>query len=661
MKKKLSLLLVSAATITALGVNVDRIAIIPAPQKLERQEGVFALSADTRIVADGAAKETGEYLAEQLHKSIGSQLPVIPNRPESESEKLIGLVQDSNANTGPEGYELTVAPNSIVIRAVAPAGLFYGVQSLLQLLPPEAFSGSPDTNTAWKIPCVHIEDEPRFKWRGFMLDVSRHFFTKDEVKRVLDLMATQKLNTFHWHLVDDQGWRIEIKKYPRLTETGAWRAENGFGLDPKSTTAYGPDGRYGGFYTQDDIREVVAYAAARHITIVPEIEMPGHSSAALTAYPEFSCTDEPPGITTKGGIFTGVYCPSDKTFGFLQDVLTEVFELFPGKYIHIGGDEVRKDTWHNSPECQALMKREGLKNEEELQSWFIRRMEKFITAQGRTLIGWSEIREGGLAKSAVIMDWIGGGLEAAREGHDVVMTPTTDCYFDHYQSLDQADEPKAIGGFLPLQRVYAFEPIPAGLAPELQSHILGGQANLWTEYIPNLRQVEYMMFPRLAALSEVDWSPKSARDWNDFNERLLIRRHQWDGLDVNYRRDRSQVIGQWTPAQITATNAPGAALEWDVTPYVIEPGEYRIVFEWNQGNDGVDIASAQLLENSRSIALDQHKGFAGAKPNRAVYVLKVPAVTPGASYVLRASLTGSGGTDSQGTLTWLKKAATAAP
>jgi hexosaminidase len=404
----------------------------------------------------------------------------------------------------------------------------------MQLMP---FAGT--TNPSLAISGVTIEDSPRFKWRGLMLDVSRHFFTKQEVKQFLDAMAWYKLNTFHWHLVDDQGWRIEIKKYPRLTEIGAWRKGVGFGLDPKKTTAYGPDGRYGGFYTQDDIREIVAYATARHITIVPEIEMPGHSSAALAAYPQFSCDGGPYSTDMPGGVFNGVYCAgNDGTFGFLQDVLTEVFDLFPGPYVHIGGDEVSVDNWKKCEKCQAVMKKENLTKEIELESYFIRRMEKFINAHHKNLVGWSEIREGGLAANATVMDWIGGGFEAASAGHDVVMTPAEPVdysYFDHYQSEDHSTEPKAIGGYLPLSRVYQFEPVPTNLPAEFQSHILGGQGNLWTEYIPNFQHAEYMVYPRALALAEVDWSPKEARNWDDFVRRAKVAGSQLDRLGVNNR------------------------------------------------------------------------------------------------------------------------------
>ncbi|MGH7991041.1 MAG: beta-N-acetylhexosaminidase, partial [Limisphaerales bacterium] len=336
----------------------------------------------------------------------------------------------------------------------------------------------------------------------------------------------------------DQGWRIEIKKYPRLTSVGAWRDGVGFGLASNSTTAYGPDGRYGGFYTQDDIREVVKYAAARHITVVPEIEMPGHSTAALAAYPQFSCTGGPFTNGTTAGVFNGIYDPAKpETFQFLAGVLGEVAQLFPGKYIHIGGDEVPKDTWHNSADCQALMKREGLKNEQELQSWFIRRIEKIVNADGHSMIGWSEILQGGLPPNAAVMDWIGGATEAAKAGHDVVMSPTAYCYLDFYQSTNHATEPKAAAWApaLTLRKVYSFDPMPTNLPPQLQSHILGTQGNLWTEWVPNLKHAEYMIFPRECAIAEITWSSESSRNWDDFMRRLRIHAQRLDELGINYR------------------------------------------------------------------------------------------------------------------------------
>ena len=540
MKTKIAGLIFLSFAATIFAANINTLAIIPLPQKIALHDGTFNLAAGTRVYVDSASRATGKFLTERLRPSTGYPLKT--------STKYFGstaipdgiLLTTKNADTklGPEGYELTVATNSIVIRAPTQAGLFYGVQTLFQLLPPEIFSTNPVSNVAWQIPCVQIEDWPRFKWRGFMLDVSRHFFSKPEVETFLDAMAMHKMNVFHWHLTDDHGWRIEIKKYPKLTQVGAWRAVGGFDFDPKSTTAYGPDGRYGGFYTQDDVRDVVKYAAARHITIVPEIEMPGHATAALSAYPELGCTNGPFEPSMTAGIFYGIYDPAkEQTFVFLADVLTEVAQLFPGPYIHIGGDEVPKETWKNSADCQALMKREGLKNEEELQSWFTRRIEKIVNARGHSMIGWSEILQGGLAKNAAVMDWIGGAKEAAGAGHDVVMTPTAYCYFDFYQSTNQTAEPKAAawGGPLTLNRMYAFEPMPTNVPPQLQSHILGAQGNLWTEQIPNLKHAEYMTFPRACALAEVTWSAKDSRDWDDFMRRLQIHVRRLDELNINYR------------------------------------------------------------------------------------------------------------------------------
>jgi hexosaminidase len=537
MKRNTIIILLLGTTLTAFFANAAAPSIIPAPRKIEARDGVFKLTAKTRICTDSASRQTGEYLAGRLRISTGFPFKVVSGKPAGDDIQV--TTQSASTNLGAEGYELTVTPRGAVIRAPEQAGAFYGAQTLLQLLPPQVFATNKVGGVAWEMPCVDIQDQPRFQWRGLMLDVSRHFYTKDEVKRFLDEMALHKLNTFHWHLVDDQGWRIEIKKYPLLTKVGAWRNGIGFGLDPKASTAYGKDGRYGGFYTQADIREVVAYASRLHITIVPEIEMPGHSTAALAAYPQFSCTGKAQTTDVGAGVHAAVYCAGkDGTFGFLQDVLSEVMPLFPGKYIHIGGDEVRKDNWKKCDQCQARMKQEGLKSEEELQSYFIRRIEKFINARHRTLIGWSEILQGGLAQNATVMDWIGGGAEAASEGHDVVMSPASPVdysYFDHYQSRDRAKEPRAIGGFLPLETVYSFEPIPAKLDPTLQHHILGAQGNLWTEYIPSFKHLEYMAYPRACAMAEVTWSPKAARNWDDFARRLTTHLQRLEDFGTNYR------------------------------------------------------------------------------------------------------------------------------
>jgi hexosaminidase len=525
----------------AVWANAQAPAIIPLPKSMNVQPGHFMLRArgqnpesGTKILVAAGAEETGRYLAAELRGRGYAGCDVVSDATARGEGNIALTLKELNPDLGDEGYTLTVAPEGVTIRAGTSAGLFYGAQSLLQLLSIPGEAAGQRTN--WLIPCLHIEDQPRFRWRGLMLDVSRHFFTKEEVKRLLDEMAWHKLNVFHWHLVDDQGWRIEIKKYPRLTEAGAWRKEIGFGCDPKASTSYGPDGRYGGYYTQDDVREVVAYAQARHITIVPEIEMPGHASAALMAYPQYSCTGGPFTTDLPGGVFNGVFCAgNDDTFAFVEDVLSEVCALFPGPFIHIGGDEVLVDNWKNCPKCQARMKQEGLTKESELEGYFIRRVEKIVNAHHRRLVGWSEIREGGLAANATVMDWVGGAVEAATAGHDVVMSPLADCYFDHYQSLDQSKEPHAIGGYLPLKQVYAFEPMPTNLAAAYQDHILGAQANVWTEYMPNFKHVQYMVFPRLCALAEVDWSPKASRNWDDFSRRVRVDCQRLDQLGVNHR------------------------------------------------------------------------------------------------------------------------------
>jgi hexosaminidase len=430
----------------------------------------------------------------------------------------------------PEGYyHMVVNAEGVDIFSTSASGLFYGTQSLMQLIVQE--------KKDWQVPYLTLTDFPRFSWRGLHLDVSRHFFPVDFVKRYIDLMARYKFNTFHWHLTEDQGWRIEIKKYPKLQEVAAYRKETLIGH--YSAQPHQFDGqRYGGYYTQEEIKEVVAYAAERFVTIVPEIEMPGHALAALSAYPHLGCTGGPYETATLWGVFDDVYCAGkESTFTFLEDVLDEVIELFPGQYIHIGGDECPKTRWKECAQCQKRMKVEGLSDEHELQSYFIQRIEKYLNARGKKIIGWDEILEGGLAPNAAVMSWRGeeGGIAAAKAGHDVVMTPGFALYFDHYQG-DPQNEPVAIGGNTPLKKVYSYEPIPASLAQDEQRFILGAQANVWTEYIKTPEHVEYMTYPRALALAEVVWSPKEARDWTSFVNRLT---HQYVLLErqkVNFRK-----------------------------------------------------------------------------------------------------------------------------
>jgi hexosaminidase len=520
---------------TAQAASFD---LIPRPANTHPNPGEFILSPETCVVTDPGSAETTRLLIEQIRRSTGFKLPIqaLPD-PKTANQTINVSTATKGTSEIPGAYRLAVRPGTVRIQGADPAGTFYATQTLLQLLPAEIFSSSTVNGKNWSMPCGEIEDQPRFGWRGFLLDVARHFFTKNELKRVIDTLAVHKLNILQLHLTDDQGWRIEIRKYPRLTEIGAWRRDIGFKLDPRSSTAYGADGRYGGFYAQEDMREIIAYASARQVTVVPEIEMPSHGSAALTAYPQFSCSGGPYTTECEGGIFAGVFCPgTDDTFEFIEAVLAEVIAVFPGPYIHIGGDEVPKENWKKCPRCQARKTAESLDSEKALQSYFIRRIERFVNSKGRKLVGWSEIREGGLPHRAILMDWIGGAVEAASAGHDVVMTPTAHCYLDYYQSTNRAAEPQAIGGFLPLDLVYAFEPVPASLSAPFRQHILGAQGNLWTEYIASLSHAQYMTFPRLCALSEVAWTPPKLRSFPDFEKRLQEHVRRLDQMGVNHRK-----------------------------------------------------------------------------------------------------------------------------
>jgi hexosaminidase len=441
---------------------------------------------------------------------------------------------------GKEGYQIKATAKKVEVTAPTEAGAFYAVQTLLQQFP------AIRTNALLQIPVMELKDQPRFAWRGIMLDVSRHFFGPELIKEFIDLLATYKLNRFHWHLADDPGWRIEIKRYPNLTQTGAWRVDQNhlpWGERPQPKPGEKPT--YGGYYTQKQIREIVAYAAARNVTIVPEIEMPGHSAAAIASYPWLSCSQQPQ-LPMTGGNYTNMssnYCPgNDSVYVFLQNVLTEVMDLFPSSYIHIGGDEVDKGSWKKCSKCQARMKANGLKTEEELQSFFITRMEKFINSKHRKMIGWDEILEGGLSPNATVMSWRGesGGIEAAKMDHDVVMTPGNPCYLDHYQAGPEG-EPLAIGGMNTLKKVYDYEPIPKELNAQQAAHVLGAQGNLWTEFVTEAEHVEYMLLPRILALSEVLWSNSSAKDWNDFNSRLKTHFKTFDQKGLHYSKGNFKV------------------------------------------------------------------------------------------------------------------------
>ncbi len=505
------------------------LSLVPNPASVERLPGKFLIGAGTSIAVDAHApllKDVGKFLASRLRESTGYMLPLDTAAvPEGPRDRIYLSLPPGGSAPGEEGYELAATGNGIRITAKGAAGAFHALQTLFQLLPPEFEYAAPVYGVVWEVPCVRVQDAPRFPWRGMHLDVGRHFFGKKFVEEYIDLISRYKFNVFHWHLTEDQGWRIEIKKYPKLTSVGSWRKET-----------LGDGQPHGGFYTQDEIREVVAYARQRFVTIVPEIEMPGHSTAAIAAYPELSCTGGPFEVQTKWRVFEDVYCAgNDRTFEFLQDVLTEVMDLFPGQFIHIGGDECPKTRWKVCPRCQARIKAEGLAGEHELQSYFIRRIEKFLNAHGKRLVGWDEILEGGLAPNATVMSWRGidGGIAAASSGHDVVMSPTSNCYFDYYQGL--TGETGAIGNYLPLDRVYSYEPVPPGLTPDRVRHILGAQGNVWTEYIPDARKAEYMAFPRACAMSEVVWSAPGRRDFRDFSARMAGQYERLVARGVNVR------------------------------------------------------------------------------------------------------------------------------
>ncbi len=530
--------LIGAAIMNAIPSFAEQpVEIIPKPAQVERLEGTFTIYSDTPIAADpadAASRRVADYLAERLYSN-----PVVNETPSGPGILLSTAPEDSSL--GEESYTLEATTEHILIGAKDEVGLFYGVQSLLQIVPaplPPATEGAP-------VPCVRIADEPRFSWRGLMLDCSRTFLPKDYIKRYIDLLAFYKMNVLHLHLTDDQGWRVQIDSHPKLTEIGAkW--------DPRY-----PD-EISGYYTKDDIREMVQYAEARHVTIVPEIEMPSHCLALLTAYPELSCRGDKYCIVPFMQMMDqnalvppppyGVLCVgNEEVFHVMEDVLTEVITLFPSKYIHIGGDECPKDFWKTCPKCQARIKEEGLEDEEGLQSYFVRRIERFINAEGRILVGWDEILEGGLAPNATVMSWRGieGGIAAAQQGHDVVMSPTTHCYFDYYYHTT------------PVEKTYAFEPVPDALTADEAHHILGAQGNMWTHIERTEHDIDWMVLPRTIALAEVTWSPKEARDWDDFRARLAAHYARLDARGFNY---------------YVAAPAPELAIAPDGTPWVVADG-----------------------------------------------------------------------------------------
>ncbi len=575
MKKLILLVLIFAVTRT-FGQNQE-LNLIPQPVQIQQSAGDYVLTGATTIGFDSqAARPTAEMLAAKLNTATGYSFKAQQN---SSGAIQFNLNKVPVAQIGKEGYTLISGPQGVTITANDPAGLFYGMQTLLQILPKEIESKSP-VKTAWTIPAVNITDYPRFGWRGIMLDVSRNFFTKEEVEQYIDQISRYKFNTFHWHLTDDNGWRVEIKSLPKLTSVGAWRVHRAGHFGERAQPKPGEPATDGGFYTQEDIKEIIRYAQDRHVTIVPEIDVPGHSMAAIASYPELSCTKDTATKVNPGSSFSewfddgtfkmridNTLNPSDeKVYEFLDKVFTELAALFPNPYIHVGGDECYKGFWTKDAGCQALMKKMNMKSPEELQSYFMKRVETILKSKGKKLIGWDEILEGGLAPEATVMSWRGikGGIQAAKMGHDVVMTPTTFAYLD-YQQGEETVEPPLYSG-LRMEKCYSFNPVPEGVDPK---YILGGQGNLWTEQIPIFRHAEYMTWPRGWALAEDFWSPQEKKNWPDFIMRAEKQFERADIAGINHAYsiydaiiDVSKKDGKMTVEM--ASEAPGLDIYYTI-------------------------------------------------------------------------------------------------
>jgi hexosaminidase len=610
MKKTFVLLASLALLYTGMAQGIT---IIPQPAVLKqpRIAANFTITPATTIVLEGSGLENAaNFFNAYLQRFYNYKLKIAAT---AASKNVIRLNYERMDNAVEGAYTLTVNNNGVYIAGDNATGSFYGIQTLIQLLPVR----NPKLKnivTQLPIPYVSVQDHPRFAYRGLMLDAGRHFFPVDFVKKYIDYIALHKMNYFHWHLTEDQGWRIEIKKYPKLTTVGGFRNGTIIGRYPGKGS---DDERYGGFYTQEEIKEVVKYAADRYITVIPELELPGHSSAAIAAYPQLSCfpdtaTAIPANMispTSKKelaagrvklvqetwGVHEDVFAPTEYTFNFLQDVLDEIMPLFPAKYVHIGGDECPKENWKKSAFCQNLIKEKGLKDEHGLQSYFIGRIEKYINSKGKQIIGWDEILEGGLAPNATVMSWRGeeGGIEAAKQNHDVIMTPGAYVYLDHSQT--RKEDSVTIGGYLPLENVYKYEPIPAALTAEQAKHVLGAQGNVWTEYMANPQKVQYMIFPRLSALSEVLWSPKEKKNYTDFEKRLQTQFKRYELWNANYSKAYFDIEATIVPA------AGNKGITWKLTTKIKDAGLQYI----SGSNDG------KAIPYTAPVAIEQSGTYAG--------------------------------------------------
>ena len=627
----------------------DSAGIIPKPVNAKiAQNSTLTLKGNIGIKCPKDFLSTVELGLSRLTKHSSIKL--------AEDVKTPTIIVKTNPNRAlkSEAYMLSVSDEGIVITTSSASGAYYATQTLLQLMPADVFDAEKKIDSV-KVKHAEITDYPRFGWRGLMLDSSRHFQTADEVKRFIDLMAIHKLNVFHWHLTDGHGWRFESKKYPNLTKKGAWRMQPGYPEKGKTE-------RYGGFYTQKQMREVVAYAKARHITVVPEIDMPGHCFSFVAAYPECGCLEHPqetdrlltypadaqrfPSI--KG---TDVLCVGKpKTVKMCKDILDELMEIFPSKYIHIGGDEVNKKFWKGCKHCQAHKKAKGLKDEHELQSWFIKQLDAHITSKGRRMVGWDEILEGGLAKNATVMSWQGeqGGIKSAKMGHDVVMSPQTYIYLDHGQSHSPL-EPAHWPGHKPLDRAYSYNPIPKQLSAKEAKHILGVQGNVWTVFIHEEWLLDLCTWPRAAAIAEVGWTPQADRNWDDFYQRISSHREVMDNLGINYWWEQAHDLGNWTPKMLKP-DEKRVALSYDISKQLkgFKGGDFPVTFTYTGGPMGLSILEVSILENGKVLATKAHEGFTGVKHENNTYKLKLPATKPNATYTLKAKVYGNGGQESNG-------------
>ena len=661
MRKLNHALLASALALACASCSTEKEAnyqVIPLPQEVSlTQTTPFKLNENVLIAypeSNTLLQRNAEFLSEYIQQSTGYAPKTKAIAAGEQVKNAITLGLDPGI-ANKEGYVLTTTPEGISINGQTENGVFYGIQTLRKSIPAEA------KGATILIPAGEIKDEPRFSYRGMHLDVSRHFFPLEFMKKYIDLLALHNMNTFHWHLTDDQGWRIEIKKYPKLTEVGSQRSHTVIG---RNTQEY-DNTPYGGFFTQEEAKEIVKYAQERYITVIPEVDLPGHMLAALAAYPELGCTGGPYEVCPRWGIFEDVLCVgNDETMQFLEDVMAEIVEIFPSKYVHIGGDEAPRTRWEKCPKCQARIKAEGLKAdknhtaEDRLQSYCMTRIEEFLNSKGRQIIGWDEILDGDVAPNATVMSWRGmeGGIKAAQLGHDVIMTPTSFCYFDYCQTADTQDEPLGIGGYVPIEKVYSLEPVPAALTEEQSRHILGAQANLWTEYIHSSEHVEYMILPRMAALAEVQWTQPEKKDFKDFTKRLarLMKFYQRDGF--NYAKHVFDLKADFTPdtdkkaVTITLSTIDDAPIYYTLDG--TEPTTASLKYtEPVVITETADFQAAVIRPEGKSKVVSKKISF-----NKATYCPIELAFQPSEKYKFKGAITlvdGMKGNDSYATGAWL--------